>query len=1038
MEIKKNFKIKSKKRGYLFSALFMFLISFASFGQAITVQGVVKGDEDKLPIPGVNVNIKGQVKGVSTDFDGKYAIKAKVGDVLVFSYVGMISKNVTVTGASLNVFIKPLASELDEVVVIGYGKVRKKELTGAVASVKAADIENQVTSDLGNALQGQVSGVNIISSSEPGGASEILIRGVSSISNNSGPLYVVDGIAQVGDPGINPNEIETIDVLKDAASAAIYGSRGAGGVILITTKKGKAGSMVVRFNGSQGIESVSGNQVPLLNANEQGYVDVLYNRNRGLNDDLVLGTYRNKSAYQNDTNLLDAILVDNAKTHNYTINLSGGTNNLKYNVSTGIYDKKGVIRNTDFNRFNTRANATYTKDRFTASVVVGMIKERNNTGASGAVSQLLRYFPTQDALDPDAVLQDIETAGGEDSNRLSWVLGSINLKNERETTRANATFDFSYKILEGLTLTTRFGLNDSNDYISQFRESHEILNLQTGVIDSDALTASYVLNEATRRSNFTFDGILSYNKTVLKNHNFGLTVAVSKENREYESFWARKSGVVNNNFEVLNTATGVSSVGNGYNTVSQLLGVLSRFQYDYKGRYVLSSSVRRDASSRFDEGNRVGVFPSVAAAWNISDEKFFDGLTNVVNTFKLRATSGSVGNDNVKDYSYTSPVTRLIDYANPDGTISEGATQITFGNPSLKWETSKQNNIGVDLAFFKNKLTVTADYYKTKTEDLLFNVSTPGSAGTTTTNNATYNRVAFNIGEMTNTGYELAVGYRNKIGKLYFNMNGTFSANENKVTEIASTAKFILTEDWGIVSGARNESQITAIAKGYEVASFFLFETSGLVTPENIVEYQKIVPGAQLGDLRYVNNDLTETNGKQVIDERDRVYKGSGLPDFQIGYNIKFNYKNWDLFTQLYAAVGHEIMNGAKATAYGYQRHKDLLYSWSNTNTETLIPANRGDLKASRNYRADSDLFIEDGSYLRIKNITLGYSLPKKLINDLSITRCRFYVTGQNLFTFTKYTGFDPEVGGGANARGLDKGNYPIAKMYLVGLNLDF
>ena len=259
-----------------------------------------------------------------------------------------------------------------------------------------------------------------------------------------------------------------------------------------------------------------------------------------------------------------------------------------------------------------------------------------------------------------------------------------NLKNQRKTTRANATFDFTYKILEGLSLTTRVGFNDSNDFNNQFRESHEVLNLQTGKVESDALTASYVENEAVRRSNFTFDGILAYQKTFAKHHGFSLTAAVSKEEREFESFFARKSGVVNNNFEVLNTATGISTVGNGFNTTSQLLGTIGRFQYDYKGKYILSSSVRRDASSRFEENNRVGVFPSVAFAWNISDEKFFSGLTKVVNNFKFRATSGTVGNDNVRDYSYSSPISRLVDYANPDGTISQGATQLSFGNPSLK------------------------------------------------------------------------------------------------------------------------------------------------------------------------------------------------------------------------------------------------------------------------------------------------------------------------------------------------------------------
>jgi len=425
-------------------------------------------------------------------------------------------------------------------------------------------------------------------------------------------------------------------------------------------------------------------------------------------------------------------------------------------------------------------------------------------------------------------------------------------------------------------------------------------------------------------------------------------------------------------------------------------------------------------------------------------------MAEVVNNFKLRLSSGTVGNQNFSYYSNTTAIYRDLGYAFGDGSLANSGTQVTIGNPDVKWETSQQKNIGIDLGFFRNKLTITAEYYKTDKKDMLFGLTTPPSVGLDDTSTgygansirslSNNNQVVLNIGNMTNSGYELAIGFRDKIGKVNYKMNATFSTNENKVTKIADGFDGpILTSDSGIVPGGNaTTTQITAIAKGYEAGAFFVFDTNGVInTAEKLAAANAMYDDRKtfkMGDLMYVDVD----GDRKFQSVGDRVYAGSGLPKYEIGYNLSINYRNFDLYTNLYAALDHEIVNGARATAIGYGRSEELMNSYSDVNPEGTLPAYRGIFSAHPNYQPNTALFIEDGSYLRIRNITLGYSLPKKTTAALGIENFRIYLTGQNLFTFTNYTGYNPEVGGNVNSKGLDKGNYPVTKMYVVGLNFNF
>ncbi|WPR71373.1 TonB-dependent receptor [Flavobacterium sp. NG2] len=1047
MKMKKNDKQKSVLGRFLFLTLLTLFFNVAAQAQVGVVQGTVIGEEDGMPIPGVTVIVKGATKGTATDFDGKYVIKANEGDLLVFSYIGMTTKNVKVTGKTLNVKLKSATQDLNEVVVIGYGTVKKKELTGAVASVKSEDIVNQVTSDLGNALQGQISGVNVVSSGEPGTSSEILIRGITSISGSNTPLYVIDGIAQEGDPGISPNEIESIDVLKDASSAAIYGTRGAAGVILITTKKGKAGALSVKLDASKGFETL-GEGHKLLNAVDQTYVDMLLARNvAGTADSAInLAPLTNAAdRFQYDNDISRMLFVDNAGTQNYSINVSGGSNDLKYSFIGGFFDKKGVISRSSFQRFNSRSNVTYKKGKFSANIGIGMTKEFTDRGASNTISQLIRYQPTQPILSLEADALDL--FGGNDFNTNVSLLTSLNSLDEAKSTRAYTNIELGYDIIKGLNISTRFGVNDLNFERMRFRPSQSTFDVQRNL---EVLQPSSISENVQRRYAVTWDATLNYQTTFAKDHKLTLTGALSSERFDYEEITVSKADISDNNITVLNSATGVASAISGPDYTNRLSGMIGRMQYDYKGKYLLSSSIRRDGSSRFAEQNRWGLFPSVSAAWNISDENFFKPLSSVVNNFKLRLSSGTVGNQSFQDYSFSTAIYRDLAYAFGDGAVATSAIQTTIGNPDVKWETSIQKNIGIDLGFFKNKLTVTAEYYQTDKKDMLFSLTVPPSVGLDDSSNgggapnsirslSNNNQVVLNIGNMTNSGYELAVGYRDRIGKLKYRMNGTFSTNENKVTKITDGFNGpILTSDNGIVPGGNaTTSQITALAAGYEAGAYFVFATDGIAnTPEKLAQANTYFTNRQfkMGDLIYKDVD-----GDGIFQSvGDRVYAGSGLPKYEIGYNLSLEYNNFDFYLNMYSALGHEIVNGARATAIGYGRSQEILNSYSDVNPNGTLPAYRGIFSAHPNYQPNTELFIEDGSYLRIRNITFGYNLSKKTTSALGISKFRIFLTGQNLFTFTKYTGYNPEVGGNVNSRGLDKGNYPLTKMYSVGLNFNF
>ncbi len=1007
------------------------LVAVAGYSQQRSVSGVVLDMNDE-PVIGATVFLKDTNIGTTTDLDGKFIINVSgQNPILEFAYMGMKDQQLAIGSKNkISITLEEQTELIDDVVVIGYGTVRKRELTGAVEQVKGDDVARMHTSDLSAALQGQIAGLSVSSDSgAPGESASILIRGISSISGSNTPLYVVDGVPQDGDPRISSNEIETIDVLKDAASCAIYGTRGAAGVILITTKGGSEGKMKVDINSSYGVQQLT-SAIELMNANEKTYFDMICVRNTAgtLDGDITLELNRRPTYYANDTDLRDAIFDSGiVGTQNHNINLSGGNNGLTYSVTAGFFAQDGVLVNTDFNRFNTRANVNYKRGRVTLGASVSMQTEDRAVGAPSAIGMSLRYSALQEMLEPGNT-DPVYSEAGNFSNQLNWVASLLNTTDDRYSLKGSANFSFGYDILPSLNISSRLSKSGSMGYQEYFKPYQEIYDSSGDLLslaENSTVSRTSTMSEAT-----TWDASINFKKDFGK-HSITLLGVVSTEYYAYKGYYAEMEGIIDNNYNSFNSATINPAVSSTWNwqtdSTNTLVGALTRVLYNWDSRYMLSASVRADGSSRFSKENRWGVFPSVSAAWNISDEKFWKSLKGKVSDLKFRASYGTTGNQNITSYSYYNVVEYGFDAIFGESsnlTESYGAAQNSFANTDIKWETTIQTNIGVDLSVLNNKLTITAEYYNTRKNDMLFDIDLPTSSGIDGGGT-----MAVNMGNMTNKGYELSMKYRNSYKKLWYSLGATFSTNENVVTELPISSSYILSTNYGLLGDT-----VTAFAEGYEAGAFFLYKTDGVVnTQEKLAEYRQVVSDAQMGDLIY-----RDSNGDGAITDDDRVYCGSGLPEFEIGLNVNLFYKNFDLYMQWYSALGHEIMNGTKMITYAYGTNKDLVGQWSEVNASSSIPSYMGTNTADENYRGYTDLWLEDGSYCRLKNITLGYTIPKETLSKWNLSKVRFYISAQNLLTFTNYTGYNPEVGGSVISRGVDAANYPATIIYTAGLNLSF
>lgn len=998
---------------------------------AQTVGGIMRSSDNTLLV-GASVVVKGTETGTRTQLDGTFKIGASPQDTLVFSYLGYETKEVPVgSNTQLNVRLLPIISTVDEVVVIGYGTQRKKEVTGAVVNVGEEVIARTATSDLGASLQGQVAGVNIqASSGRPGDPVNVQIRGLGSINANAlGPLYVVDGIPYAGTPNIAPEQVASIDILKDGAAASIYGTRASNGVILITTKRGKAGQMQVDFSAYAGVQNITSG-TPLMNTLQQMYAEEV--RLEALGRDPLIFFF-NPRALEYDSDFVGDVQRDNSPIQNYNLSVSGGVENLTFTINTNYFDQQGVLINSGFSRLSNRVTGEFKKGRFKAFATIGFTNENKQQEPWALYEYGISQMPWQPPLN------GIESAGQNSvsipvRNPILYSFLSQQLENidERRTNSSNMALNVQYEILKGLNFKVNLGRN-TWDYRRKFFRPQYLVYGPDGSYNPTASRENALLDEDfifTHRE--ALENILTYNRQ-FGGHRINLTALASFEQFESESLG---TGVIfsetsSNDLQTL--GSGAEAIRpNSNNERRTLTGKMFRVQYNFRDRYLFSASIRRDGSSKFSEPNRYGNFFGGSAGWNIHEEAFFNvpGVSN----FKLRASWAEVGNQNIASYAFTPVIETGINYPfGPNEELNFGSIQRTYVDNNIRWETTISSNLGIDLGFWKDRLTFTADFYINNKQDMLLQERLPASVGVYQPRAAgVYDVKVTNAGNMVNRGMEFALAYRGMLDNgLRYTISGTFTRNINEVTDLNGLERGYA-NGRPVLSRGENVDYTTFLAEGYEAGAFFLVQHDGVIkTQEELASYLEIDPSAQLGDMRYIDQ-----NNDGVINDADRVYVGSGQPDFESGLNLSVSYRNFDFYIQGYFSYGAEIYNGARYYAYTAGRHLEQLYMWTPQNPESDIPTDRQNA-FHNNVRARSDYFLEEGTYLRIRNLSIGYNF--RIASKIGIEKARIYVSSLNPFTFTRYTGYDPEVGGdGIFTRGIDRGNYPVARQITSGIQLSF
>jgi TonB-linked SusC/RagA family outer membrane protein len=988
--------------------------------QEIVVNGIVL-DETGAPLPGANVQVKGTNLGTITDFDGNFSLEIPSSEsVIVISYIGYATQEVSYDGQkSLSITLEPSAASLDEVVVIGYGSVAKKELTGSVA--QAENIDNRAVTKVEEALQGNVPGVTIVSDGgDPTSTPTIKIRGVGTTSPEA-PLWVVDGVPYFGGP-LNPFDIKSITVLKDAASASIYGVRAAGGVILVETKQGKAGKVAVSFGIFTGVQNV-GDKPTALNA--QQYTDA-YNlayANSGIPALDYFDSTKNPDRLTNRTNWVDEIFRTGI-IQNYDIGLRGGSENFKFSSSIGYNTKEGILLNTYADRLSFRFNSTaklndqikvgqnfsytYTNGQ---SVFTGTQAENGETNYNGIIAAAIKAPPYISVYNADGSYPDIADGQNGDVLHPVGTLNRIDIDNPARSLFGNLFLE--YKPVTNLTFKTNFAITRTDTKYEEF---------QPRVPEQSKVQSSInrLITENSERSNWTWENTLNYKPELNDDNSLQLLAGYSLQKEEGEVNYLRARGFENENRNLISIPIADEIELTRYRYDSQkLMSFFSRATYDYKKKYFVSASIRRDGSSKLTDDNAWESFPSAAVGWQISEEDFFNSA--FVSSLKFRASWGRVGNlESIGSFPTNLPLSTGNVILGGDG--YETATSLDGkSNPDLKWETSETTNFGVDLSSTDNKITLTADYFIRNTKDLLLKLPTSSIEGILP-EDAPFQ----NAGEVQNKGLEIALGVNKNEGDFTYNLTGNVSFIQNELTSLKN----------GFTELPENETQVATHfplwnTVGKPLFSFRVLETDGLLrtdaqVSEAIANGQ---PNAQLGDIKFVDQ-----NGDMVINDDDRVYKGSSFPKTTFGFNGNFTYKNFDFSIFVQGASGAYAYNGYKFTTT-YPAHTSIaganlsdfaLDTWSTSNPNASNPRLSID-DPNQNIRM-SDFWLESTDYVRIKNLSVGYSLKANSIYDA----LRIYATAQNLYTWTNYSGLDPEVGN----RGIDGGQYPVSRVFTLGFNI--
>ncbi|WP_052323378.1 SusC/RagA family TonB-linked outer membrane protein [Flexithrix dorotheae] len=1011
----------------LLCGIWLLLLSanaLVSYGQENTVSGTVISPEDNEPLPGVSILIKGTSTGTTTDFDGNYKLQASPESILQFSYIGYKTYEVTVgTQSEINVALEPDLEQLEEVVVIGYGTQKKSDMTGAVGSVDSEELSKFTAADATQALQGRMAGVRVENNGGAPGANPIVtIRGSGTLSD-SGPLYVIDGMLTGSMSMLNPSDIESVTVLKDASASAIYGSRAANGVIIVTTKKGsKSGRIAVDLDVNYGVQEA----IKTIDwANARQYADIV---NRARDND------GNPRFPANDTEFdptvdsdIQAASLQTAPIFSADVRVSGGGENSSFSVSANHLDQEGILKNSEYSRTNLRANSSFTKGRFTLQETIGLSRTVNNP--NNYFNKERDLIPTIPIYDEDGNFTASNIPEGNNSS-LGGYYGPGNIGNslglatleDRTVTRNSllGNIDASFEIIDGLVYKLNLGIETYSENNYTFTPEY--------FFNSSPVGNTTYAELSERNTNFMstlIENTLSYNK-IMGKHSIGLLGGFTeqKSNRRYLGVVARR--FPSNDIRVASAAEERAQMPSA-DLTSAIQSYFGRVNYTFNDKYLLTATIRRDGSSLFREELRWGTFPSVAVGWNLSNESFMDNVTAISN-LKLRASYGEIGSNNVPVYSISPEMNLYSQY--PIGVSQERATgySITKGvNSNITWETTKTTDIGLEFRALNGKLDFTMDYFIKNSEDVLVELGLPLYTGFG-------NRVPFNTASIENKGWEFLVGYNEAFGEFQLGVTSNFTFINNTVTALGDATPII--EGQFTSNGLKG----TKTDIGEPISSFYGYVVEGIYQTDAEAEASNSANNPQAGDIRFKDID-----GDGDIDSDDQTFLGNPTPNFEYGFNINGQYKGFD-FTMFFNGVsGNKILNANKYRGYFDTEGNylaDALNGWSPENPNTDIPRNT--LSDPGFNRRMSDFYLENGSYFRLRNLQIGYTLPSELTSKWSITRARFYGTIQNVFTITNYTGYYPEVGRNTRgsrrifSSGVDESAYPAARTFQLGVQLGF
>lgn len=1027
-------------------SFFLVICSLGVSAQSLTITGKVTEAANGMTIPGVNITVEGTDIGTMTDIDGNYVIKADKGQTLVYSFVGFTTlKKQVQKGGALDVAMEEESALLGEIVVVGYGSSTKKELTGAAAKVDGVELKKLNVPRVDAALQGAVSGVTInTNSGSPGGSSSIRIRGLSTFGDND-PLILVDGIVydSEGLNALNPDDIASVNVLKDG-TAGIYGVRAANGVIIIETKKGKLNTAPqFEFSGFYGMQSTA-NRLSLLNATEYAVI-----KNNAFVNGGQTAPFANTSLGEG-TDWQDAVF-QSAPMQSYNLSINGGSQSTRYSIGGSYYTQDGIVGldKSNFTRYNARLNLSFDldKDLRVNSVLLYTNEARRTLPENGIGSVLyntINAYPTEPLRQEDGrysylpLVNDIinPLAQMENTHNLSKVNKLVG--KEELVWTINKDFSFTNRFNFNLALVDDKTFSPLAWYgpgkAQNTAANEDLAAPQLQIADSVFLDrGASVYEQRASYIDLSYEGFVNYEHTFNDIHKVKGTAGVSVFTRSGSALNGVAFNIPNNSIDFADISASQAEGGflnqtGSFEFDERLLSGFLRAEYSLRNRYIFSAIVRRDGSSRFGPNNRWGIFPAFSGAWVFSDEVFWEGLNlDFIQFGKIRASYGISGNDQIPNFAYRALLNGEGVYVFND-ILSNGVAIGRASNPDLKWETTSQLNIGLDLTFLKD-FNFTFNYFVKNTNDLLFQPDVSGLLGT-------YGAGGFppyvNAGDVSNRGMEFELGYNsNPANDWVFNANMNVTTLVNEVMRVPDGVDFIPGAAFGVGGVIATRFQ-----QGQPIGYYIGYQTDGVFQTQSEIDNSPVVQaGAQPGDLKFVDQ-----NGDGVInfnDDSDKVKLGSPIPDVTIGFNVRVEYKNWDLSANLYAALGQEIIRNYERNQPYANQLNYVIDRWTGPGSTNEIP--RVTTGTTRN-TIFSDYYVEDGSFLRIRNMQLGFTLPKSWLSKAKVESMRFYVSANNLLTFTNYQGFDPDIGnfGGVLAAGVDYGFYPQARTIMGGFNLKF